>query len=195
MRIPRFSLPLSLIILMDCSNPAGESKLTIYHGDPLLQEKGKFTLYDNKLLSAVVTELFESGNIKSESNYENGQLCGSVTSWYPDGKLESMRFYHHGEKEGTHQGWWPNGNPRFSYSFSKGMYDGLFKEWYSDGKRLHEFEYQAGQEIRAMGWRENGRTYINFVIRHGKKYGLTNARLCYSLKDEQGIYSATKNQP
>ena len=48
-------------------------------------------------------------------------------------------------------------------------------------------------EIRAVGWRENGRTYINFVVRNGRKYGLMNARLCYSLKDEKGTYLSSNN--
>ena len=180
------------VLLLDCSNPVQQT-LSINLDDPQLQGQGKFLLYKNSLFTGKVHEQFESGELRSESHYTNGLLHGAHSTWFEDGKRETMRFYDQGEKEGIHAGWWPNGNQRFFYSFSKGLYDGPFKEWYPDGKRMHEFEYQNGKEVRAMGWRENGKTYINFVVRNGKKYGLTNARLCYSLKDEKGIYSITKN--
>ena len=66
---------------------------------------------------------------------------------------------------------------------------------YENGKPLNFFTYHKGEEVKAIGWRENGKTYINFIVRDGKKYGLTNARLCYSLKDEAGVYTTIKPLP
>ncbi len=153
-----------------------------------LQQVGKYTFIGNKRARGLVNDYYPSGELHRTSRYENGLLQGITRSWYPDGTRESERYYNRGEKEGIHAGWWPNGKKQFEYQFSDGMYHGTFKEWYESGKLLHVFEYDNGQEVSAIGWRENGRTYINFVVRNGKKYGLTNARLCFSLKDEAGVF-------
>ncbi len=157
-----------------------------------LVQKGKYSFVNERPIEGEVVEFYVLGGIKNQSTYANGLKHGPSTSWYPDGQKESVRYYVKGEKDGFHRGWWPNGNRRFEYNFNDGLYNGHFKEWYEDGKPLHDFQYNNGNEVRAVGWRENGKTYINFVVRHGKKYGLTNARLCFSLVDEQGVYKTSK---
>lgn len=40
------------------------------------------------------------------------------------------------------------------------------------------------KEISGKGWRENGKLYISFVMKDGRRYGLFNANLFYSLVKE-----------
>ena len=156
-------------------------------------QEGKYLLYHGHRYTGMFETHFENGNLKSQAIYQQGLLEGISLSWFPQGSLESRRDYNQGEKNGLHQGWWPDGTRRFEDHFSNGVYAGTFSEWYPDGKALHAFTYDQGKEVRAIGWRENGKTYINFEVRKGRKYGLTNARLCYSLKDEQGVFKTVNN--
>ncbi len=183
-------VPFVLIItsFLNCSRFETAKSININMQPYELRQVGQYAFYQDQRASGLVREYYSSGELHRISRYEDGLLHGLTRSWYPDGAKESERYYDRGEKEGLHIGWWPNGNKQFEYEFSKGMYHGTFKEWYETGKLLHVFEYNQGHEVSAIGWRENGRTYINFVVRNGKKYGLTNARLCYSLEDEKGVF-------
>ena len=49
-------------------------------------------------------------------------------------------------------------------------------------------QYKDGKEIGGNGWRNNGKTYMNFIVKDGRRYGLVNAQLCYSVKNERGEY-------
>lgn len=194
MKILKYNLSLLFALcLFGCSHPLNENSISLDSNDRQLNQMGKYLLYQAKPFDGLVKETYANGNPRSQAQYKDGMLEGRSLSWYEDGTKESERYYEQGEKDGLHLGWWPNGKIRFEYQFKAGLYHGTFKEWYENGKPLHVFGYHHGNEVRALGWRDNGKTYINFVVRNGKKYGLTNARLCYSLKDEQGIYQ-TSNQ-
>jgi antitoxin component YwqK of YwqJK toxin-antitoxin module len=175
-------------ILMNCYGPINKSPVNMNMPASALVQKGKYTFFQDRRAAGLVNEYYPSGELHRTSRYEDGLLHGVTRTWYASGEKESERNYDRGEKEDLHIGWWANGNKQFEYQFSEGLYHGTFKEWYENGKLLHVFEYEHGQELSAIGWRENGRTYINFVVRNGRKYGLTNARLCFSLKEERGVY-------
>jgi antitoxin component YwqK of YwqJK toxin-antitoxin module len=181
---------LTLISLVEYRPPSGDRPVHVRKENPQLAQRGKFLYYRDGLFSGVVEE-YNTCDLKKESEYSDGLLEGHVVTWYPVGSLESVRTYSKGEKEGVHKGWWPNGHRMFEYNFEAGNHHGTFKEWYESGKPLHDFEYDRGVLISAIGWRENSKAYINFVVRAGRKYGLTNARLCYSIKDENGSYTST----
>ncbi len=193
MKIPRTIVILSfLAFLLSCSERTSKT-ITMNKNDPSLAQRGKYLYFKDKPAEGMIVEYYASGKLKSKTLYKNGLMDGPSKSWYEEGEKESVRFYLLGEKQGLHLGWWPNGNPKFQYQFTNGSYHGSFKEWYENGKLLHLFEYNHGAEVSAIGWRENGKTYINFSVRNGRKYGLTNSRLCFSLKDEQGVYQSTSN--
>jgi antitoxin component YwqK of YwqJK toxin-antitoxin module len=183
----RICAPIVLALFMNCSF-SRHDLITTYMTDVDTKRSGKYTVIADEPIDGLLTEHYPTGEIKKVSRYQHGLQHGLTRTWYADGRKESERFFLDGEKEGLHVGWWPNGNKQFEYQFSNGLYHGTFKEWYETGKPLHIFEYHHGKEVSAIGWRENGRTYINFAMRNGRKYGLTNARLCFSLKDEAGVY-------
>lgn len=174
-------------LIIGCGSKLNEADV-IEATNPLLVQSGKYLLFDNRPLNAVIVEHFPNGRMARSSTFKNGLQHGMTRTWYSDGNLESERSYKRGEKDGLHTGWWQNGHKQYEYHFTNGAYEGSFKEWYANGRPLHAFEYSGGREVSAVGWRENGKTYINFVMRNGRKYGLTNARLCYSLKDETGVF-------
>lgn len=144
----------------------------------------------NKPFSGVAVTHFDSSKqIASIQSFFNGKEEGWLYTFYANGKKESQRYFVNGEKDSVHTGWWDNGNIRFEYHFKKGNYDGLFKEWYQySGKLLKEIVYENGNDISGKGWRENGKLYMNFVNKNGRRYGLQNAQPCYSIKDGRGVY-------
>ena len=121
------------------------------------------------------------------------EIQGLDVRYYPSGALQWRRTYVNGLKDGVHEGWWENGARKFEYHFNQGAYDGDVKEWYPDGKPSLLMHYANGAEVGLQrAWRENGTLYANYEVRDGKQYGIVNARLCYSVKDGEGVFRAPR---
>ncbi len=154
----------------------------------LFSIKNGSAYYNGSLFSGITIEHNGSGSIKLLTTYLNGLEHGFTKAFYAMAQPEYERFYTRGEKDKLHKGWWPNGNKRFEYHFSNGVYHGAFKEWYEDGRLAKNIRYNNGNETEGKGWRNNGKVYMSFVVKNGRRYGLVNAQLCYSLKNERGEY-------
>ncbi|MES2773360.1 MAG: hypothetical protein V4722_04205 [Bacteroidota bacterium] len=161
---------------------------TIHLPDTAFTVQNGVAMYNSKPYSGTVVEHYDSLRIKSSCQYFNGKQQGSENSFFPDGLKESTRFYTAGEKDSIHYGWWPNGKRRFEYHFNNGQYNGNFIEWYAGGELGRQIVYSKGLELSGKGWRENGKLYMSYVMKDGRRYGLVNAQLCYTLKNERGEY-------
>jgi hypothetical protein len=142
----------------------------------------------DSLFSGTIESFFPSGTPETSRSFYQGRQEGWSVTYYPNGNRADLRYYHLGEKDSVHTGWWENGQLRFRYHFSHGNYDGLSNEWYRSGKLLKEIVYVNGNDVSGKGWRENGKPFMNFIMRNGRRYGLMNGQLCYSLKNEKGLY-------
>lgn len=195
-----------LVFFASCKNdapavmPSGEAfeaisipDVSVSANDTLLAINNGFWYYNNILFSGVIQEKYPSQQIKSQQSFYHGKEEGWLNTFYPDGTKESHRYYHKGEKDSVNTGWWSNGNLRFKYHFKHGNYDGDYKEWYVSGKLFKHIIYTNGNEISGRGWRENGKLFMNYVVKDNRRFGLMNSQLCYSLKNEKGefIKSAT----
>jgi len=156
----------------------------ISSNDPALHLVNGTWFYKDKVpFSGAIKDLYPGGTVKSLLRLEHGKEQGYTETWYNDSRPESRRWYSNGEKDGLHKGWWPNGNKKFEYHFTNGNYNGLFTEWYQSGKMLQQVVYDNGNEVSGKGWRENGKLYMSFVMKDGRRYGLFNANLCYSVTE------------
>ncbi len=162
--------------------------IKVMQTDSLLQLKNGTWFYADTLFSGTMENYFPTHQLKTAQSFYKGKEEGWYYSYYPDGVKESQRYYHAGEKDSVHTGWWNNGNIRFEYHFKNGVYNGDFKEWYQSGKPLKHIIYQNGTECSGKGWRENGKLFMNYVMKDNRRYGLMNAELCYSLKNENGEF-------
>lgn len=162
--------------------------LRIEQSNELLHFDNGNYLYGSELFNGIIIDRYENGNIKSSTAISNGKEEGWKILYYPAGTVSEKRYYHYGEKDSVHAGWWENGNPRFEYHFAAGHYEGDFKEWFESGSLYKHLHYTNGQEERGMGWRENGKQYMNYVMKNGRRYGIVNPGLCYTLKNENGEY-------
>lgn len=162
-------------------------QLSLIAGDDYLYFKNGYYYYKDSLFSGIITAFYPNGMIKSLTRITNGRQEGCTTTWYPNGNKESLRFYHNGEKEGVHYGWWENGNLKYTYGFAHGNYDGDYKEWYADTKIFKHIIYKNGSDQEGKGWRNNGKLFMNYIVRNKRRYGLLNAELCYALNKEKEL--------
>ena len=187
-----------LLFLFGCDSPeshfsvAGTGKAIIINAnDPSLHFQNGYRYYKGKLFSGIIEEHFKDQTVQQSTQYENGKENGWSQTFFTGGKIAEKRFYLNGEKDSAHTGWWPNGNRRFEYHFSNGIYNGDYKEWYESGKLLKHVHYVNGVDSWGKGWRENGKIYMNFVMKEGRRYGLNNSNLCYTVKKGNGEFVAS----
>lgn len=185
------------LLLMACTQKAIKNEvvkmptipaLIVKVGDSLLHFNNGFWLYNNQPFSGTLLQYHPNSTISNQQTFFNGKEQGWGVTFYSDGAIESKRYYTKGEKDSVHYGWWYNGNKRFEYHFKQGTYHGDFKEWYETGEPFKHIIYDNGTERKGLAWRRNGKLYLNYVMQNGRRYGLINSDLCYSLKDERGEY-------
>ena len=192
---------ISIFLLFSCNNEHAEMPInkavqsisipdvTVLSTNHLLQLKNGIWYFKDSLFSGTIKTLYPSQSIKSIQSFFKGKEEGWLETFYPDGLHETKRFYHAGEKDSVHVGWWPNGNKRFEIHFSDGAYNGEYDEWYVDGKPLKAIQYVNGNDISGKAFRNNGKPYMNFITKDGRRYGLLNSQMCYSLKNEKGEFN------
>jgi len=164
------------------TDPANE-QIRVDKSDRSLSLSNGIYYYKNEKLTGTITDKFTNGKCKAIEQINNGKQQGATETFYEDGSKESTRYYTAGEKDSVQLGWWPNTLPKYIYHFANGKYNGDFTEWYIDGNMMQQIHYQNGEELSGKGWRPNGKLYMNFVVRNGRRYGLMNANLCYEVKD------------
>ena len=142
----------------------------------------------NQLFTGFIRERYSNDTIFHITPFVNGKEEGWMYTYFPEGNISEKRYYHYGEKDSVHRGWWQNGNPRFEYHFVNGIYHGDYREWYESGEKYKHIHYTNGAEDWATGWRVNGKVYMNFLVRKGRRSGIENSNLCYTVKKERGEY-------
>lgn len=160
----------------------------VRYGDSLLHIVNGVWYEGGQPYSGMIESYFSDGMLQARQTYYEGKEEGFRNTYYANGFPESVRYYRDGEKDSVHRGWWPNGQIRYEYHFQMGNYEGDWKEWYASGVLMKYIIYHEGKEQSGKGWRENGKPYMSFVRRDGRLYGLINANLCYSLRNEKGEF-------
>lgn len=195
----RWIVFLILISITACKQPAEKPVIpqsqpivipndTIVSTDSLLQIRNGIYYVKGQLFSGYVQFFHGNGVVKAVQSVHEGKQEGWAYEYFENGKQLSKRYYHLGEKDSVHTGWWDNGNTRFVYHFKNGVYNGSFEEYYYTGKPLKKISYYNGNDSFGTGWRENGKIFMNYIMKDGRRYGVMNAQPCYSLKNERGEY-------
>lgn len=165
------------------------SSLLVNKTDTALRLINGVYYYRQQLFSGTITDSYETGAKHHEINCYQGKEEGWTIMYYASGKIAEKRYYQAGEKDSVHTGWWENGSLRFEYHFSKGLYNGNYKEWYSSGAAYKHVHYTNGADEWGKGWRENGKLFMNYMVREGRRYGIVNSNLCYTLKNQKGVFA------
>ena len=140
-------------------------------------------MHGNIPFTGLLESYYNSGKIKSRTNYSTGRKEGLEKEWYQNDSVFSERFYNKGIKIGVHKAWWHNGNPKFIYHFnSKGEYHGNIKEWYETGSILKDFNYVNRNEVGSQKvWYETGKIKANYEVINGERFGLIGLKKCYQV--------------
>ena len=150
--------------------------------------KNGFWYYGENLFSGTIIDRFSDKTVHQKKTYTSGKENGLQLIYFPGGELSEKRYYTNGEKDKVHTGWWENGNLRFEYHFANGIYNGDYKEWYQSGKLLKHIHYVKGIDDCGKGWRETGKLYMNYIMKNGRRYGIVNSNLCYTVKNGNGEF-------
>ena len=164
------------------------SSLIVEATDPSLSFKNGYWYYAGNLFTGTIIEHYNSTTIHQSTQYVNGKENGWRITYYLNGDLSEKRFYTNGEKDNVHTGWWQKGNKRFEYHFTNGIYNGDYREWYQSGRLLKHIHYTNDMDDWGKGWRESGKLYMNYVMKEGRRYGIVNSNLCYTVKNDKGEY-------
>ncbi len=181
MKVSVVCLGVALIGVSATHGPASLSRAAtvVESSDASLAVVNGVQFNNGALFSGVVRERFDGGGIKRETPYVNGKRDGTGHGWYDTGAPRETRRYRAGLEEGTHRGWYANGARRFVYHYANGRGEGLMEEWYDNGQPYTRFEYVLGQEEgRQRMWTEYGLLRANYVVDHGRRYGLMGTTGC-----------------
>ena len=118
-----------------------------------------------------------------QSDLLEGKLV-IVQKKYPNGQLMEYREFRNNMKNGKQIAYWYNGNKRFEYIAKNDVSEGELKEWDFNGKLFHLAHYKNGQEEGVQKlWYENGKIRANYIILHGRRYGLLGTKNCKNVSD------------
>src|ERR1043166_6275332 len=77
------------------------------------------------------------------------------------------------------QEWWPNGHLKKSATYLGDAYHGEYRTWTIDGKPYELRHFDRGRESGLQqSWDAEGKLYLNYVVRDGRRYGYVNSRPC-----------------
>jgi len=86
---------------------------------------------------------------------------------------------------------WPNGQLRSSADYMDDVYQGEYQTWYASGGPYELRHFDHGRETGLQqSWTEDGTLDWNYEVRHGRHYGLVNAKPCLPA-DEDGNSTRT----
>ena len=110
-------------------------------------------------------------------------------AYFPSGKIREIRHTSNGVRQGLQTGFWENGKKRFEYTAENDAYEGELKEWAENGQLFHLAHYKNGQEegVQKM-WHQNGKIRSNFVVIHGRRYGLLGTKNCKNRNEKLLAY-------
>ena len=118
-----------------------------------------------------------------------------VEKVHANGVRAERREYRRGLEDGVHRGWHENGTPRFLFHYVNGVAEGVQEEWYPDGTRYTRFEYVAGhEEGRQQMWTDAGVLRANYVVEHGRRYGLMGTSGCEGIAHEERVPDRAADQ-
>ena len=119
------------------------------------------------------------------SKHESADVPQEEKHYFASGKIMEIRQMIKGVKHGLQTGYWENGKKRFEYVAVKDACEGELKEWTESGQLFHLAHYKNGQEdgVQKM-WHADGKIRSNFVLIHGRRYGLLGTKNCRNFNEK-----------
>ena len=135
--------------------------------DIYVLEKKAYNKEDSTLVSGIVENYFDTGELKQTKTYKNGVLDGPRRVFTKNGKLQQEGSYNNGKVEGYRKAWNENGILIAERFYENGVVVGSQKRWYDNGKLKSKIRYENGKiSGKATKYNEDGeiieeKNYIN----------------------------------
>lgn len=117
---------------------------------------------------------------------------GNVIAFQPDrivqhftesGSLLSQTAYRDGRKVGRFVSFWPDGQRRVEALYTGDTINGVYRSWHANGRLAELRHYLDGHERGSQqAWTDRGELFLNFEVRNGRHYGLTNSQPCVPVR-------------
>lgn len=178
------------LLLYACGKATGTANSVI--NLPEIEEKnGQFKskkglLYSSDtLFTGLLIKTSDETFAWEEIPYTNGVISGTSFGYYNGKKRAYAREYVNGKKQGTHKMWYPSGQLKSEGHYETDFYQGNLKVWNEDGSPIMDFNYVDGQEVgQQKMWYADGRVKANYVVRNGRRYGLTGVKNCVNVFED-----------
>ena len=92
---------------------------------------------DMSLLSGVVFNIYENGQLSFENTYEDGRLNGLCKEWHENGLLKSEGYFISGEENGLHKTWCNKGKIVRERNYINGNYEGQWGGIEHENQKLY----------------------------------------------------------
>ncbi|NCI45349.1 toxin-antitoxin system YwqK family antitoxin [Sediminibacterium soli] len=159
---------------------------TIPSRHPGLRFRNNLFYINGGLFSGVIRACYANGKTQFLVPVYAGMRHGIYRSFYADGSIFEIRCYQHNLANGRHLGYWRNGKRKFDYQYRDDRRNGYLYQWYENGKPYMVTHYIQDQEDGLQqAWRTSGKLFINYVAKNGRKYGLEETQLCYTVRKQQ----------
>lgn len=104
----------------------------------------------------------------------------------PLSQPEAHAGAHAGFRAEHQQARWPNGRLRLDTTVVDDAYHGEYRTWYQSGAPYELRHFVHGREEGVQqSWTETGQLYLNYEVRHGRRYGFINATPCLPVEKEK----------
>mgnify|MGYP001300828576 CR=1 FL=1 len=112
---------------------------------------------DSTLVSAIVENYFDTGELKQTKTYKNGILDGPRRVFRKNGDLQQEGTYNNGKINGYRRAWNKDGILIGEKLYENGIVVGLEKRWHDNGNLKSEVNYENGKiNGKAIKYNEDG---------------------------------------
>ncbi len=116
-----------------------------YHVDETIYDRDSSKLKStNELITGVVYDQYENGQLKIEANLKDGKEEGLWKYWHENGQLKIEANFKDGNRDGLYKDWYESGQLENKGNFKDGKEDGLWKKWHENGQLKVEENFKDG---------------------------------------------------
>jgi antitoxin component YwqK of YwqJK toxin-antitoxin module len=131
----------------------GETKAEYYESGKIRSE----TNFEDGKENGLMTVWYENGNKSLETNFKDGIPHGSWARWNEDGQKRGEGFWLNGEADGLESSWNDHGVKVEEINYKNGKFDGKWIEWSESGEKIYEANYKNDMKVGVhTSWFLNG---------------------------------------
>lgn len=173
-----------VLMLIQCTKKQRDQAIYISTSDANILQTQTAVLYKEAPFSGLLFTLSGSDTVYT-AVYKNGKKNGLEKTWFSSGNPKESGYYINGVKNGLHTVFYDNGKLKFTCTYKTGEFDGSFCQWYENGSPYQQKNYFEGSESGSQKtWNRDGSLYSNYVVKDGRKYGLTGTKHCLNAETD-----------